>query len=153
MQEVLLDHQASHITLQTQNFSSLPPRSSASIGSAPSRPGRPFLANISDGQLPSAQCSSSTVETHTFSGTQVAHPSSSDPEYPSPALRTICTVPVTILHRAVWSLLAKQSMTHTSSCMLCPKQVLRTAHMQLKEKTVEALTLKNKWQMEMFLSN
>lgn len=113
-QEVLLDHQASHITLQVLNFSSLPHRSCVSIGSAPSWPGWPFLANTRWRiALQTVQCSSSTGETHTSSGTQVAHPSSSNPKYPFPDLSSVTTL--TILHRALWFLLAKQSMTHTSS--------------------------------------
>lgn len=39
MQEVFIDHQASHIALQMQNFSSLSPRAGMSVGSAPSWPG------------------------------------------------------------------------------------------------------------------
>lgn len=118
MQEVFIDHQASHIPLQMQNFSSLSPRAGASIGSAPSWPGWPFLASSRGGQpsrLFGVQLYSG--ETDTFRGRQVAHPSSSNPEYPFPAstpISTILVTTLTALHGALWALM-KPSRTQKSS--------------------------------------
>lgn len=76
----------------------------------------------------------------TFSGTQAAHPSSSNPEHPFPALTSIFTIVVTtltILHGALSSYETNYDTQESG-----PKEKNLTTHMQLKQKTVETLILK-----------
>lgn len=156
MQEAFIDHQASHNTLQMQNFSSLSSRPGLSIGSASSRPEWPYLASFNSGQLSSIFIVQAVQQRKRYLQWEISWTSSS-PEHPFPALTSIYTVLVTtltILHGAL-QLLKKQTTAQILANVLCetgPKEYL-TVHTHPMQNHWNTDTEKKVWQVEILLPN
>ena len=151
MQEVFIDHQASHIALQMQNVSPLSPRAGASIGSAPSQPGWLSLANTSGGHLSRLFSIPALLQRNrilSMGGRQ--HTIFLKSRIPLPCLAFHL---YNTCHNTdhLWALLTQQSTRVLVDALM--KKENPTTHMQLKRKTVETLILNNKWWIEMLLPN